>query len=256
MLGYVSYARGFNSGNYNGGALFNQSEATLVDPEKLNAYEIGIKSELADGTVRLNADIFYYDFKDQQAFILASNPGGAPFQQLSNAAASTLYGAEAELVWKPVEALLLQGGVGYTHSKFDEFNSPAGGDLSGNELPSAPEWNFNLMARYEWQLSVGTLAISADTKYTDDQFFGVNNDPLLAQDAYWLSNARIEFASRTSLVGRGLGAPSPTRLPGCRVRPGVIQVRSAGRRRAAHAGSRWVQAVSVRRRSADASAVA
>ena len=195
VLGYVSYARGFNSGNYNGGAFFDQSEATLVDPEKLNAYEIGIKSELADGTVRLNADVFYYDFKDQQAFILASNPGGAPFQQLSNAAASTLYGAEGELVWKPVDALLLQGGVGYTHSKFDEFNSPLGGDLSGNELPSAPELNFNLMARYEWQLSMGTLAISADTKFTDDQFFGVNNDPLLAQDAYWLSNARIEFAS-------------------------------------------------------------
>ena len=195
VLGYVSYARGFNSGNYNGGAFFDQSEATLVDPEKLNAYEIGIKSELADGTVRLNADVFYYDFKDQQAFILASNPGGAPFQQLSNAAASTLYGAEVELVWKPVDALLLQGGVGYTHSNFDEFNSPLGGDLSGNELPSAPELNFNLMARYEWQLSMGTLAISADTKFTDDQFFGVNNDPLLAQDAYWLSNARIEFAS-------------------------------------------------------------
>jgi iron complex outermembrane receptor protein len=195
VLGYVSYARGFNSGNYNGGAFFDQSEATLVDPEKLNAYEIGVKSELADGTVRLNADVFYYDFKDQQAFILASGSGGAPFQQLSNAAASTLYGAEAELVWKPVEALLLQAGAGYTHSKFDEFNSPLGGDLSGNELPSAPEWNFNLMARYEWQLSAGTLAISADTKFTDDQFFSVNNDPLLAQDAYWLTNARIEFAA-------------------------------------------------------------
>ncbi len=155
-----------------------------------------MKSELADGRVRLNADVFYYDFKDQQVFILASSGAGStPFQQLSNAAASTLYGAEAELDSKPFDALLVQAGVGYTHSNFDEFQSPLGGDLSGNELPSAPEWNFNLMARYEWQLGAGTLAVSADTKYTDDQFFSVNNDPLLTQEAYWLTNARIEYAA-------------------------------------------------------------
>jgi iron complex outermembrane receptor protein len=193
VLGYVSYARGFNSGNYNGGAFFDQGEATLVDPETLNSYEVGVKSELAGDTVRLNADVYYYDFKDQQVFILASGAGGAPFQQLSNAAASTIYGAEVDFAWKPSENWLLQGGAGYTHSKFDEFNSQLGGDLSGNELPSAPEWNFNVLAQYEWQLSAGVLSVSADTKYQDDQFFSVNNDPLLAQDAYWMTNARVSF---------------------------------------------------------------
>ena len=37
------------------------------------------------------------------------------------------------------------------------------------------------------------VAFSADTKYLGDQFFSVNNDPLLAQDAYWMTNARVSF---------------------------------------------------------------
>jgi iron complex outermembrane receptor protein len=195
VLGYVGVARGFNSGNFNGGALFDQSEASLVDPELLTSYETGIKSKIADGRVRLNAALYYYDFKDQQVFILASGSGGTPFQQLSNAAASTLYGAEVELAWAPARGLLLQLGGGTTQSNFDEFNSQLGGDLSGNKLPSAPDLNFNFLARYEWPAFGGTLAVQADGKYLDDQFFNVNNDPILAQDAYTVVDARVSYTT-------------------------------------------------------------
>jgi iron complex outermembrane recepter protein len=193
VLGYVSFSRGFNSGNYNGGAFSDQAEATLVDPEILTSYEVGVKSDLAGGTLRLNGAAYYYDFKDQQAFILASSAGGVPFQQLSNAAASSLYGAELEATWKPIDSLHFQAGAGYTHSRFDEFNSEIGGDLTGNALPSAPQWNLNFLVGYEWRLARGTLELSVDARYTDHQFFSVNTDPLLAQDAYWLGNARLSF---------------------------------------------------------------
>lgn len=210
VLGYVGIARGFNSGNFNGGALFDQAEATLVDPEILTSFEAGIKSTLAGGTLRLNGGLWYYDFKDQQVFILASGAGGTPFQQLSNAAASTLYGAELELAWAPVQGLLLQLGAGYTHSNFDEFDSEIGGDLSGNELPSAPPLNLNVLARYEWAAFGGTLAVQADAKYNDDQYFSVNNDPVLAQEAYSVVNARAGYTTASgrlsvTLWGRNLG---------------------------------------------------
>lgn len=210
VLGYVSIARGFNSGNFNGGALFDQTEATLVDPEILMSYELGVKSQLAGKRLRVNAGVFYYDFKDQQVFILASGSGGSPFQQLSNAAASTLYGAELEVAWAPVQGLLVQAGAGYTHTKFDEFNSVLGGDLSGNRLPSAPETNVNLAVRYEWPAFAGKFAIEADTKYMSRQFFNVNNDPLLAQGGYGLIGARVSYATADdrlvfTLWGKNLG---------------------------------------------------
>ena len=103
VLGYATISRGFNSGNYNGGAFSNQAEATLVDPETLLSYEVGLKSELG-GALRLNLSAFYYDFTDQQVFVLASGEAGVPVQQLSNAAASTLYGLEVEATWRPIDA--------------------------------------------------------------------------------------------------------------------------------------------------------
>ncbi|MFO1466293.1 MAG: TonB-dependent receptor [Steroidobacteraceae bacterium] len=210
VMGYVSVARGFNSGNFNGGAFLDITEASLVNPELLKSYEVGIKSQLLGGKLRLNGDFFYYDFTDQQVFVLASGAGGLPFQQLSNAAASSLYGAELELAYRPVSALMLQAGVGLTHSKFDKFDSPLGGNLSGMQLPSAPKTNFNLLARYTVPLPGGSLSIEADTKYNSHQFFSVNNDPLLAQDAYWLANARLSYATSddrltVTLWGRNLG---------------------------------------------------
>ena len=118
VMAYASVARGFNSGNYNGGAFLDKSEASLVNPETLLSYEIGMKSEFG-GHLRVNVDTFYYDFRNQQVFVLVSGAGSVPFQQLSNAAASSLYGAELELDWKPLSGLLAQLGAGYTHSRFD-----------------------------------------------------------------------------------------------------------------------------------------
>ncbi len=194
VLAYASIARGFNSGNYNGGAFFDQGEASLVDPETLTSYELGVKSELG-GRLRLNADFFYYDFKNQQVFILASGAGGAPFQQLSNAAASSLYGSELELAWKPLAPLLIQVGAGYTQSRFDNFNSSIGGNLTGNTLPSAPKGNVNALLRYEVPVSPGTIALEVDGKYQSSQFFSVNNDPVLRQKAYGLMNARMSLTT-------------------------------------------------------------
>jgi iron complex outermembrane receptor protein len=144
---------------------------------------------------RLNIGTFYYDFKNQQVFVLESGPGGTPFQQLSNAAASSLAGAEAELAWKPTAGLLTQIGAGYTYSRFDSFDSAVGGNLTGNTLPSAPKANLNALIRYELPVWAGTFAVQLDGKYQSKQFFSVNDDPLLTQAGYTLLNAHISYAT-------------------------------------------------------------
>lgn len=194
VLGYATISRGFNSGNYNGGALSNQAEAALVDPETLLSYEIGIKSELG-GQLRLNLSAFYYDFTDQQVFVLASGEGDVPVQQLSNAAASTLYGAEIEAVWQPVDRLLVQLGAGYTHSEFDKFQTPLGEDLSGGTLPTAPKTNVNAMIAYTLPSAVGAWVLGVDGKYQSKQYFSVNNDPILSQGSYSIANAHLAWTS-------------------------------------------------------------
>ncbi len=195
VLGYATISRGFNSGNYNGGAMSDQAEAALVDPETLMSYEVGLKSELFD-QLRLNLSAFYYDFTDQQVFVLASGDSGVPVQQLSNAAASTLYGVELEAVWKPLDRLQVQVGAGYTHSEFDEFETPLGQDLSGGTLPSAPETNVNALLLYTIPSTVGSWAVGTDAKYQSKQYFSVNNDPILSQGAYTIANAHVSWTSQ------------------------------------------------------------
>ena len=65
VLAYASIARGFNSGNYNGGAFLVQGNASLVNPETLTSYEVGLKTELTR-QLRFNIDAFYYDFRNQR----------------------------------------------------------------------------------------------------------------------------------------------------------------------------------------------
>jgi iron complex outermembrane receptor protein len=194
VLAYLSFARGFNSGNYNGGAFFDQSEATLVNPEILKSYELGLKTELG-GHLRFNIDSYWYDFKDMQVFILASGAGGSPIQQLSNAASARLYGSELELAWKPLHSFTAQLGAGYTHSRFANFNSALGGDLTGKTLPSAPKFNLNALLKYEVSWSRGITAFEINDKYQSKQFFSVNNDPLLTQPGYAITDARIAFTT-------------------------------------------------------------
>jgi iron complex outermembrane receptor protein len=69
VMGYVSYAQGFNSGG--GQYITEPGTGNLVlyqwDPETLNNVEIGIRSDLADGRVRFNATLFSTVWDDMQS---------------------------------------------------------------------------------------------------------------------------------------------------------------------------------------------
>ena len=73
VMGYVSANRGFKSGNYNPNSVTNPP----VKPEYLDACEAGVKSELLDGALRLNASAFRYNFTDIQVRSNAGFPVGA-----------------------------------------------------------------------------------------------------------------------------------------------------------------------------------
>jgi iron complex outermembrane receptor protein len=65
VMAYVSAAKGFKSGGFNGRSQ-TLVEIESFDPENLWAYEVGIKSQWADNTVMLNLAAFYNDYTDIQ----------------------------------------------------------------------------------------------------------------------------------------------------------------------------------------------
>ena len=64
LLAYASVSRGFKSGGFNGALVFSEPELEPFRPEKLTAYEAGLKLTLGDGRMTANGAIFYYDYSD------------------------------------------------------------------------------------------------------------------------------------------------------------------------------------------------
>lgn len=197
---YASYSRGYRSSAFNGGAQFAVNEVGIADPEFVNAYELGFKTSLRDGSVQLNGALFYYDYKDQQ-FV---NIIGVQ-QFLENGDESYIAGFELELISRITQDLTVNAGLGYLNTEFEELtlsDTVNGGtiDLDGNELFNAPEWNFNIAVDYVVAKSdLGLFRVSADTNYIAQQWYSAYNDDLnygeIQSDSKWVSNARLSWES-------------------------------------------------------------
>ena len=197
FMAYGSVARGFKSGGFFGGGFVTSStQLESFAPETLVAWELGFKSQWLDDTLRLNGAVFYYDYSDVQTFTQV-DAGQLSVLKLSNVDEADISGFEADLLWQPTAGFTLQANVGYLDTELGAFSAPGGGDIpKGNELPNAPEWSYNLFARYEWQAgSLGFLSAQLDYAYTDEAFREAVNIPFLATEDYGLWGARLALRS-------------------------------------------------------------
>lgn len=217
IMGYASYAQGFKAGEF--GARANSSFTVgPTDDEEADSYEIGVKSEWADGRLRANAALFYTNFEGLQfeVFIPSTNITGQE-TAAQNIGEATNKGIELELIAVPMDGLTLQASVGLLDAEYDEFcadlNGPAaavnpvsncGGrvvqlpdgtylvdeDQTDRELSRAPETQIFVSADYEWPVSFGTMFVRGSGEY-ESKFFtdGVLNHPEARTGDYWLWNA-------------------------------------------------------------------
>jgi iron complex outermembrane receptor protein len=213
VMAYATISTGFKSGGFNGGYLsFDpveaEEQAKPFNEETLTAYEIGLKSTLLDRRLRFNAAAFYYDYKDLQLYTLI-NTGAIPVSLLANAANATIYGAEFEMIARPVDRLDITLNLGLLDTEIKDFVS-AGTDYSGNRLALSPKVNFSGVANYEIPLSNAVaLALQPSVSYRSSQFFSTDNNPLLKQKGYWLLGGRIAVKDEdgrweAALFGRNL----------------------------------------------------
>jgi iron complex outermembrane receptor protein len=202
VLLFAGYNRGSKSGGYSfsTGTPFADAPAFGVPdgtdalflngipfkPEVLNSFEAGIKSTIAR-TTTFNASVFYYDYKDYQAFVqLGVN------QTVINLPA-TAYGLEAEINSHPVAGLTLQLGVSALSSKVKDIVLPDTVTRVEHDLPQAPKFSSNALARYEFGVGAGRASVQADMQYTDKFCFTVLCAPVERERAYSLTNARVGY---------------------------------------------------------------
>src|SRR5574337_416108 len=76
VMVYGRYAEGFKGGGFNGQATSQEAASTPYGPEKKKSYELGVKSTLLGGKLRLNGDIFYERNSDLQQTVAFSGVSG------------------------------------------------------------------------------------------------------------------------------------------------------------------------------------
>ncbi len=199
LLAYASYNRGFKSGGFN----TSTPGSDPFRPETLDAYEVGIKSDLFDRKVRLNIAGFYYDYQDVQ--IQQLNQGAIT---IINGAKARDYGVDADLTVQVTQALRLTGGLGWISPKFTAFpncpTSTAGGGVpsviascKGNQLPLAAKFTGNIGADYTAELGSGTLNLGANVYYNSG--FYPESDNVIKQHSYALLGANIRYTLSNGL---------------------------------------------------------
>jgi iron complex outermembrane receptor protein len=198
VMFYGSYSRGFKSGKFDLEFLHTNDTPfpqRPLDPETLDAFEVGLKSTLLDRSLIINAALFYNIWKDQQVFNVGVN--GPEFFNLPE---SHIRGAELETSWVPAEHWFVSANLGFLDTELTDvtgidFDLRQGDFQKGHELPLSPEFTGNFSLARSFELGASKLSLRADYRYQSSS--KVKFSPQVPIDEYTARseiNARAGFA--------------------------------------------------------------
>jgi outer membrane receptor protein involved in Fe transport len=236
ILAYASYANGFKAGGFNGQDTSPDQLAVPFGPEKVNAYEIGLKTELMDHRMTLNLALFRSEYSDLQV-------GGArpfvtsPAATVQNAGGARSQGLDLSQRWAIARGLTSSLEIQLLDAKYTSYPNAnptslqavqgvARQDLSGSRTPYSPRYSGSWNLDYERPL-LGNLNVHlGGSVYATSRFnMTTNNDPFLDQAGYAKIDATIGLRNvrsnwDASLLVRNItdrtyavyGAAAPTSL--------------------------------------------
>ena len=212
VMVYANVARGYKGPGLASSGIIQPGVDPIIRPEKVWAYDLGIKASFLDNRATFNAALFYEDFTDFQTQIYdtSTNPPGF---RTTNAGGLKTKGVQAQFSIRPADGLTLSANGIYVDAKYHDLDglscpyawtvpTPSNGcrivagrpviDASGNRLANAPKFKFNLSANYEAPIADGVdLLFATDYSWRSDEQFSANGDPLTIQPAFGIWNGSI-----------------------------------------------------------------
>jgi iron complex outermembrane receptor protein len=202
IMTYVQFSTGFKGGGVSPRP-FIAAQAVPFDPETLDSYELGIKSDWFDRKLRLNASVFYSEYDDLQLglqFCPQFGLPGAPCGAWANAGDAEIKGFELESTFRPFEHFLVDASYSYLNFEYTFINPNVGGPTrpGGIQLsyrpPYMPTRKWSIGMQYEISLgNAGTLIPRVDASYQGDLYTNGNNLATNRIESYTLGNARITW---------------------------------------------------------------
>ncbi|MDN3638407.1 TonB-dependent receptor [Simiduia curdlanivorans] len=228
---FGSIAKGYKAGGFN-----SLGDDPAFDPEDVLNFELGMKSKMMDGRMRLNSSVYAFTYDNLQILKLSGPEGVIPTYNVKNADAEGM-GFEFDWQFLATENLMLGANYGYVKTEYTSYNQFPGDEpdftLVGEPLSSMPEHKFNAMAEYTLHFA-GDLALRlrGDYNYTGERVNNTGADQGYTIDAFNILNARAtlendggdwsvalyannltdeEYLWDIGGTGDGLGSPVATR---------------------------------------------
>jgi iron complex outermembrane receptor protein len=212
-MAYVSYDRGFKSGQFSITSYTYPLDA--VKPEINDAYEAGTKSTFFGDRLRVNSALFYSKYKDLQ---VPSYSNGTV--TLHNAAVAEMYGFDLDSQFAVTSDLRLGMGLELLHPRYTSFPDaeiseplPGGGNrlvpgsASGNVVMLSPQGMGFITA--DWRLPIEPVKLDANITFSYNDGWFADPDNRLRQPPFNQVNSKITWTSRddrykVSIWGRNL----------------------------------------------------
>ena len=190
-LWYLTRSEGYRPGGFNRGGLLPSTNPAFPDvpltyqsDDTINT-EVGVKSVLLDGTLRLNATYYDVDWTDIQTSRFDPN-NISILTFIENAADASVSGFEADILWYPTDNLTVSGAITMNDTEITKLKAqiieiaPV-----GSQLPLSPELQYNIRVRNDYVGQLGNAAYFwIGMKYADDSYSSLEMDKRYAQKNY------------------------------------------------------------------------
>lgn len=212
---YGNVSTGFKSGGF-----FAAPPPNIFRPEKLMSFELGIKNRFFDNRLQLNAEGYYWRYRDHQEAHLGptSIPGFFTFIT-ENAGRAKSYGADVDLVFLATPNDQISVKVQYNKSSYDSFSyshptfafgPPVTGcqvgavvagqqtvDCSGFQLVRSPTWTGTASYDHTFELADGAKIVAgARTQFASSSYLSIDFLPTTKQDSYATVDADLSYTTR------------------------------------------------------------
>jgi outer membrane receptor protein involved in Fe transport len=195
---YGTWSEGYRPGgfNRNGGSSANPEGPFVPDfyeSDEVTNLEFGWKTSLLDDTLRFNGAVYRIEWEAMQIGVLDFDISNLVF--IDNVSDAEITGVEIDSVWLASENLTLFANVSFNDSELTKVpDNIVGLRQPGSSLALAPELQYVLRARYDWEVSGGAnMFAQVVHQYTDDQISAIVAGADFEMDSYRTWDASLGY---------------------------------------------------------------
>ena len=192
---YFTRSEGYRPGGFNrGGGLASRNSAlpavliTYGTDDTTNT-EVGVKTVMLDGTLRLNASYYMVDWTDVQVSQFDPvNVGLLTF--IENAADAEIKGMEADILWYPSDNVTVASAVSYNDTEVTEDKSRIIQISNvGSTMPLSPKLQYNIRVKVDSELAGNPAYTQVAVKSADKAYSSLEAAKRLEQPSYTIWDA-------------------------------------------------------------------